>query len=119
MTKDSAIGQLMVELGFAPLTKTGNIYGEKISLEGLTSEAQGDFLLLLVDSFRYVDPNQAVPDGVQQFLANPITQALPAAQGGIFLYPRDGNDVYYFTVMLIPIFVDLLEQALTQAQGTR
>jgi hypothetical protein len=119
MTKDSAIGQLMVELGFAPLTKTGNIYGEKISLEGLTSEAQGDFLLLLVDSFRYVDPNQAVPDGVQQFLANPITQALPAAQGGIFLYPRDGNDVYYFTVMLIPIFVDLLEQALTQAQGTQ
>ncbi|NJO82152.1 MAG: ABC transporter substrate-binding protein [Blastochloris sp.] len=58
MTKDSAIGQLMVELGFAPLTKTGNIYGEKVSLEGLTSEAQGDFLLLLVDGFRYVDPNQ-------------------------------------------------------------
>ncbi|NJO82151.1 MAG: hypothetical protein HC828_04650 [Blastochloris sp.] len=50
---------------------------------------------------------------------NPITQALPAAQGEIFLYLRDGNDAYYFTVMLIPIFVDLLEQALTQEQGTR
>ncbi len=119
MTSDSAIGQLMVELGFAPLTRTGNIYGEKVSLEGLTTEAQGDFLLLLVDSFRYVDPNQAVPEGVQQFLDNPITRALPAAQGGIFLYPRDGNDVYYFTVMLIPIFVDLLEQVLTQEQGTQ
>jgi iron complex transport system substrate-binding protein len=115
MTRDSAIGQLMVELGFAPLNKTGNIYGEKVTLEGLASEAQGDFLLLLVDGFRYVDPNQTVPGGVQQFLDNPIAKALPAATGGIFLYPRDGNDVYYFTVMLIPIFVDLLEQLFTQS----
>ncbi|NJM08917.1 ABC transporter substrate-binding protein [Candidatus Gracilibacteria bacterium] len=115
MTKDSAIGQLMVELGFASLKKDGNIYGEKVSLEGLASEAQGDFLLLLVDSFRYVDPNQPVPEEVQQLLNDPITKALPAARGGTFLYPRDGNDVYYFTVMLIPIFVDLLEQLLTQS----
>jgi len=119
MTRDSAVGQLMVELGFAPLAKTGDIFGESVSLEGLASEAQGDFLLLLASGFRFVDPNEPVPEGIQQFLNNPITRALPAAQGGIFLYPRDGNDVYYFTVMLIPIFVDLLEQLLTQAPGTR
>jgi len=119
MTRDSAVGQLMVELGFAPLTKTGNVFGESISLEALASDAQGDFLLVLAGGFRFVDPNEPVPEGIQRLLNNPITKALPAAAGGVFLYPRDGTDVYYFTVMLIPIFVDLLEQLLMQEQGTR
>lgn len=108
LTRESSVGALLGELGFAPIAKTGDLYGENIGLEGLATEATGDFLLVLIDTWRLTDPNEPVPAYVQAFLDTELAQRLPAAAGGTFILPADGNVVYYLSALSIPVFVDQL-----------
>ncbi|MCU0492911.1 MAG: ABC transporter substrate-binding protein [Chloroflexaceae bacterium] len=112
LTRESSVGGLLTELGFAPIAKTGDLYGENIALESLPTEATGDFLIVLVDTWRISDPNEAIPASVQSFLDTPVVKQLPAAAGGTFVFPADGNVVYYLSALSIPIFVDQLASLL-------
>jgi ABC-type Fe3+-hydroxamate transport system substrate-binding protein len=112
LTRESSVGALLNELGFAPMAKSGDQYGENIALESLVTEADGDFLLVLVDTWRIGNPNEPVPQHVQTFLDSELAQRIPAAAGGTFILPTDGNIVYYLSALSIPIFVDQLAELL-------
>jgi hypothetical protein len=53
-----------------------------------------------------------VPQHVQTFLDSELAQRIPAAAGGTFILPTDGNIVYYLSALSIPIFVDQLAELL-------
>ena len=108
LTRESSVGALLGELGFAPIAKSGDLYGENIALESLATEATGDFLLVLIDTWRLTDPNEPVPAHVQAFLDTELAKRLPAAAGGTFILPADGNAVYYLSALSIPVFIDEL-----------
>ena len=112
-TKESKVGLLLTELGFAPMTTSGDVYGENVALESLVTESRGDFLLVLIDTWRLGDANEPVPAHVQAFLDSELAKRIPAAQGGTFILPVDGNNVYYLSPLSIPIFVDQLEELLS------
>jgi ABC-type Fe3+-hydroxamate transport system substrate-binding protein len=108
LTRESSVGALLSELGFAPMAKSGDQYGENIALESLVTEAEGNFLLVLVDTWRLSDANEPLPQQVQTFLDSELAKRIPAAAGGTFVLPIDGNIVYYLSALSIPTFVDQL-----------
>jgi ABC-type Fe3+-hydroxamate transport system substrate-binding protein len=117
MTRESGVGTLLEELGFAPIATSGDPYGESVSLETLGTDAPGDFVVVAVGSWRYTDPDEPLPDAVAAVLDNPLLTGSPAAQGGVFLLPGDGNAVYYLDALTLPRFVDTLDDLLSGTEA--
>ncbi|MGF1648094.1 MAG: ABC transporter substrate-binding protein [Kineosporiaceae bacterium] len=113
MTRESGVGALLEELGFAPIATSGDPYGESVSVETIGTDAPGDFLIVAVDSWRYADPDEPLPEPVAAVLDNPLVTGAPSAPGGPLLLPGDGNALYYLDALTLPRFVDTLDDLLT------
>jgi ABC-type Fe3+-hydroxamate transport system substrate-binding protein len=109
MTKESSLSETFVDLGFAPLARSGDIYGEAVSPELVSAEATGDFLVLMVGLWRLDDPNEPVPDRITALIDSAVLSSAPAARGGVYVFPDEGGRAgYYLNALYLPTWVEML-----------
>jgi ABC-type Fe3+-hydroxamate transport system substrate-binding protein len=109
MTVESSLNAVLEEAGFAPLARSGDPYGDTVSNELLTEVATGDVLMVFVGEWRLSDPAEPLPAAVRDLLDSPLFASLPAAAGGIVVFPDEGyRAAYYFTPLYLPTWIDHL-----------
>jgi ABC-type Fe3+-hydroxamate transport system substrate-binding protein len=109
MTAESSLNAVLTEAGFAPLPRSGDQYGDSVSDELLSQEVVGDFLMVFIGEWQLSDPDEPIPAPVQERLDSPLFASLPAAQGGVHVFPDEGyRAAYYFTPLYLPTWISHL-----------